>query len=40
MDINILGRPWETPTLPHIGRLRARATLFPFKTEKSALTLD
>ncbi len=40
MDINILGRPWETPTLPHIGRLRARATLFPYKTEKSALTLD
>ena len=30
-------RPWETPELTHINRLPARATLFPFRTEKSAI---
>ena len=36
MNTNILGNPWEIPELTSINRLRARATLFPFKTQKSA----
>ncbi|MHC4883965.1 MAG: glycoside hydrolase family 2 TIM barrel-domain containing protein [Planctomycetota bacterium] len=34
------GKPWEQPELTGMGRLPMRATLYPFKDEKSALTRD
>lgn len=36
----LFGKPWEQPELTNIGRLPMRATLYPFRDEKSALFLD
>ncbi|MDA1085482.1 MAG: DUF4981 domain-containing protein [Verrucomicrobia bacterium] len=36
----VTSKPWEQPELTGLGRLPMRATLFPFKDERSALAMD
>ena len=40
MEYSLLGKPWETPEFTGFNRLPARASLFPYPTEKSAITAN